>query len=249
MKITVIAPIALKRKSTYESKPCCKALPCEFEFTFIDQGPTLILNSYDQVFAAPGVVLKAQEAEAKGADAIVINCAADTGIQACREAVSIPVIGVMESTLLFTAQFAGQVAILTFSDRINGRYQEAARSLGMSHRLICPRTVSLPAGSGKGEEDVVNALYENIRDIYDHTLCDSFILGCSDFEGMGLMMGCPQVAGVDQGLKAKLAETDLQVHVYKPFDVGINQAYIAALMHVRNSRKTYPAPHTVYYNL
>ena len=63
MKITVIAPIALKRKSTYESKPCCEALPCDFEFVFIDEGPMLVLNAYDQAYATFGVVKKAQEAQ------------------------------------------------------------------------------------------------------------------------------------------------------------------------------------------
>ena len=87
-----------------------------------------------------------------------------------------------------------------------------------------------------------------IKDIYDHTLCDSFILGCSDFEGAGLMMGCSSVAGIDEGLQAKLAENSLKVNIYKPFDIGIHTAYIAALMHVQNSRKTYPAPHTVFNN-
>jgi Hydantoin racemase len=246
MKITVIAPIALKRKSTYESKPCCQSLPCDFDFVFIDEGPMLILNAYDQAFASPGVVLKAQEAEANGADAIIINCTADTALYACREAVSIPVIGAAESTFLFTAQFTDQITVLTFSDRINGRFYDIARNLGMSHRLTCSRTVSLPEGSGKGKDDVVNALYENIKDIYDHTRCDSFMLGCSDFEGMGHMMGCPGVAGIDEGLKAKLSENSLKVYLYKPFDVAVNQAYIAALMHARSSRKTYPAPHTIY---
>ena len=248
MKITVIAPIALKRKSTYANKPCCKALPCEFTFTFIDKGPMVVLNSYDQTFAAPGVVLKAQEAEANGADPIVINCAADTALQACREAVSIPVIGVFESTMLFSSQLADQVTVLSFSDRILGRYRNTVRNMAMSHRLTDVRSVALPEGSDKSQESVINTLYAAIKDVYDTTLCDSFILGCSDFEGAGLMMGCTDVAGIDEGLHAKLAENGLHVNIYKPFDIGINMAYIAALMHVQNSRKTYPAPHTVYDN-
>lgn len=248
MKISVIAPIALKRKSSYENKPCCRALPCEFSFTFIDKGPMLVLNTYDQTFAAPGVVLKAQEAEAAGADAIVINCAADTGLQACREAVNIPVIGVFESTMLFSAQLADQVTVLTFSDRINGRYRNVVRNMGMSHRLTDSRTVTVPEGMEKTKENIIRTLYTNIKDVYDSTLCDSFILGCSDFEGAGLMMGCTDVAGIDEGLRAMLEENGLNVQIYKPFDIGIHTAYIAALMHVQNSRKTYPAPHTVFNN-
>ncbi len=249
MKITVIAPIALKRKSTYEDKPCTAALPCDFEYVFIDDGPMLMLNAYDQAFAAPGMVLRAQEAQASGADAIVINCTADSALRACREAVDIPVIGVAESTLLYSTQFTDQIAVLTFSDRINGRFYDMARSLGMSDRLTTSRTVSLPEGSDKGADDVVNALFENIKDIYETTRCDSFMLGCSDFEGMGYMMGCPGVAGVEEKLMARLAKSGMKVTIYKPFEVGVNMAYIAVLMKGTSSRKTYPAPHTRYSKL
>ena len=62
------------------------------------------------------------------------------------------------------------------------------------------------------------------------------------------MMGCTDVAGIDEGLRAMLEENGLNVQIYKPFDIGIHTAYIAALMHVQNSRKTYPAPHTVFNN-
>lgn len=260
MKITVIAPICKPKKSPesqnsgekdqvrkqYQLKKCCTELPADFDFVFIEQGPSLVLNAYDQTFAASGVVQKAIEAQHNGADAIIINCTADTALAACREAVDIPVIGPTESTMLYTTQFTDQFCVLTFSNRINGRFIKIARELGLSHRLTAATTVSLPAGSDKGKEDVINALYNKIKEVYENTLCDSFMLGCSDFEGMGYMMGCPGVAGVEEGLKAKLLEAGMEVHLYKPFEVAVYQAYISVLMERTNSRKTYPKPHTFY---
>lgn len=260
MKIVVIAPIcklggsdaAQKEqdkdqvKKQYERKKCCTDLPADFEFVFIERGPSLVLNAYDQTHAAEGVVKRAVQAEREGADAIIINCTADTALQACREAVNIPVIGPTESTMLYSTQFTDQIAVLTFSDRINGRFIKIARELGMAHRLTCSKTVSLPPESDKGKDDVVNALFDAIKEIYLTTLCDSFMLGCSDFEGMGYMMGCPGVAGVEEGLREKLAATGMNICLYKPFEVAVYQAYVSALMHVGNSRKTYPSPHTLY---
>lgn len=254
MKITVIAPIkAPKHKAgeedsrdsvreEYRRKKCCTGLPAQFEFVFIDEGPKLLLNAYDQTYAAPGVVKKAIEAESAGSDAIVINCTADTALRACREAVSIPVFGPTESTMLYAAQFTDQFSVLTFSDRINGRFYRIAAELGMSARLTCSKTVKLPQYSDKGADDVINALFNTISEIYQSTLCDGFMLGCSDFEGMGYMLGCPGVVGVEEGLTQRLAAAGMDIVLYKPFEIAIYQAYISVLMNMKSGRRSYPLP-------
>jgi allantoin racemase len=61
----------------------------------------------DEVLAAPGVVDAAIKAEADGAEAVVIDCMLDPGLDAAREAVSIPVIGCGEAAMRATgAPFA-----------------------------------------------------------------------------------------------------------------------------------------------
>lgn len=257
MKITVIAPITKRvkdadgqnkvtNKTEYSSKECISELPCEFEFTFIENGPHLMLNAYDQAFAIRGVVEKAVQAEKNGADAIVINCSADTGLAACREAVSIPVIGPTESTLLYSAQFCDKISVITGYKRINGRFYKMARELGMAHRLTCTKEVRIPEGGFSGEEKIVEGVFQVVRDIYDTTGCDSFMLGCSDFDGLSYMLGYPGLHGLEEKLMDKLAEAGIEINFYKPFDIAIYQAYISALLKEKNSRRTYPAPHTIY---
>lgn len=254
MKITVIAPIQAPKhnekekderdsvREAYQKKKCCTDLPAQFEFVFIEEGPKLLLNSYDQTYAAPGVVKQAIQAERNGADAIVINCTADTALRACREAVSIPVFGPTESTMLYAVQFTDQFSVLTFSDRINGRFFRMADELGLSSRLTCSKTVRLPENSSKGAVDVIDALFEAIADIYQRTRCDGFMLGCSDFEGMGYMLGCPGVEGVEEGLRLKLSTAGMNIILYKPFEIAINQAYISVLMNIKPGRISYPRP-------
>jgi allantoin racemase len=254
MKITVIAPIQAPKhkeeetderdsvRKEYQNKKCCTDLPAQFEFVFIEEGPKLLLNAYDQTYAAPGVVKQAIQAEQNGADAIVINCTADTALRACREAVTIPVFGPTESTMLYAAQFTDQFTVLTFSDRINGRFYRIAGELGLSARLTCSKTVKLSEHSDKGAGDVINALFDAISDINNNTLCDGFMLGCSDFEGMGYMLGCPGVVGVEEGLKKKLLEAGLDIILYKPFEIAIYQAYISVLMNMKSGRISYPRP-------
>ncbi len=257
MKITVIAPITKRVKDTdgqskmtnkteYSNKKCITELPCEFEFSFIKDGPSLMLNAYDQAYALRGVVERAIRAEKEGADAIVINCTADTGLAACREAVSIPVIGPTESTILYSTQFTDRISVITGLDRINGRFYKIVRELGMAHRLACAREVQIPEGGFKSKGDIVEGVFEVIHDIYRTTGCDSFMLGCSDFDGLAYMLGCPGLHGLEEALAARLELEGMRINFYKPFDIAIYQAYVSILMNAKSSRSTYPAPHTLY---
>src|SRR5215217_7391921 len=67
-------------------------------------GPSVIASTYEDARAAPAVLDAVLSAEADGADGVVVNCTADTGVEAAREAVRIPVVGATQAALHLTAQ-------------------------------------------------------------------------------------------------------------------------------------------------
>lgn len=69
----------------------------EVDIVYLDYGPASIESRYDDVLAAPFVVKKAEWAEANGYDAVVVSCMNDPGVEASKEAVSIPVVGAREA--------------------------------------------------------------------------------------------------------------------------------------------------------
>ncbi len=206
MKIAVISPILAPAAYDYRKKfrlKDCENVPAEFVFSYIDVGPQFILNAYDDAYAAPDLIRKVVQCEQKGFDAVVINCSADTALRACREAVSIPVIGPTECTMLYAGQLVDQFSVLTFSARINSRFERIAHELGVSHRLACVSSVEIPFHDlSNGQEKVENALLEEIKRISAATGCDGYILGCTDFED------------VAWGLNEKLQEENLNVVLF-----------------------------------
>ena len=60
---------------------------------FIDRGPRAIETRVEAAIAAANMIPKAIEAEKGGAEAIVIDCFGDPGLEVLRECVSIPVVG------------------------------------------------------------------------------------------------------------------------------------------------------------
>lgn len=241
MKIAIISPIlappsredGIDYREKFRLRDCAN-VPAEFEFSYISEGPRFILNSYDDSYAAPDLLRKVIEAEKNGADAIVINCSADTALRACREAVSIPVIGPTESTFLYASQLVDTFAVLTFSNRINNRFVRIAHELGLSHKLECVKSVEIDFDDiSNGEQAVVDSLFDVIKGIHDEDRCDGYILGCTDFEDVA-----PQ-------LSEKLKQNSIEVVLLKPFEISVYQAYITASMGLKQGKNSYPKPQCI----
>jgi allantoin racemase len=238
MNIAVISPIlapehnegAGSQRNSFRLRDCAN-IPADFTFHYIEEGPKFILNAYDDALAVPGLLRRAIAAERDGADAIVINCSADTGLRAVREAVSIPVFGPSETTMLYAAQLADRFCVLTFDARTVGRFERIADALGVRRNVDCIRSVELPFEEiSDGHEKVVDALFYEIQDVFETRGCDGFMLGCTDFED------------VSPELSERLKASNIDAVVLKPFEIAVHQAYITVLMGLKQGRKSYPAP-------
>jgi allantoin racemase len=101
MKICLIVPIITKSFIDEEHAPerFGKYIrpDTEVDIVYLDHGPASIESEYDDALAAPFVMKKADWAEANGYDAVVVSCMNDPGVEASKEAVSIPVVGAREA--------------------------------------------------------------------------------------------------------------------------------------------------------
>lgn len=229
----ILAPTQTDHRTRFRSRDCA-GIPAEFTFAYIEAGPAFIVGAYDDTYAAPGLLKKAMEAQNAGADAIVINCSADTGLRACREALRIPVIGPTESTMLYAPQLVDHFTVLTFSKRTQGRFVRIAHELGVERFLEDVVSLKIPFSDiGNGDEQVVDALFHAIDKKYHEAGCDGFMLGCTDFED------------VAPALSHRLLKSNIPATVFKPFEVAVSQAYITLKMGLLQGPLSYPAPNTI----
>ena len=143
-------------------------------------------SALDAVMAGPEIVKRAIQAEKDGFDAIVLYCFSDPALDACREAVSIPVVGGGQASCLVSAMVGRQSGILItdkkrLPEKMAFRYQTGVvpdniRSMSgvdLSHVDIWKdreKTVEILADAGKRliEKDGVQVI----------------ILGCLSFLGL-----------------------------------------------------------------
>ena len=106
---------------------------------------------------------------APGCDAVLIAVSYDTGLQAARELLPIPVVGMTEAALLSACMLGGRMGVITFGLRVRPLYEELAAGYGLSSRIAGWRTQESQAAYGSGAHDELDQLIVAIaNDLVDN---------------------------------------------------------------------------------
>ena len=95
-------------------------------------GPASIEGFYDEAFAVPGLIQALLNAP--DADAGIVACFDDTGLDAARSAVGFPVIGICEAALVTAGQIAKRIGVVTTLPRSIVPLEELVRRYGFAER-------------------------------------------------------------------------------------------------------------------
>jgi allantoin racemase len=165
-------------------------------------GPASIEGYYDEAFAVPGLI----QAFSKSidADAGIIACFDDTGLDAARSVARFPVVGICEAALVTAGQLAKRIAIVTTLPRSVVPLEELVRRYGFADRaLVTACNVAVleleKAGSGAGEKlaaEIARALDKG---------AEAIVLGCAGMADLAATLsqkfGVPVIDGVSAAVK------------------------------------------------
>ncbi|WP_111559039.1 aspartate/glutamate racemase family protein [Paracoccus sediminilitoris] len=171
--------------------------------------PASIEGHHDEVMAAPHLLREVAQAEAEGADAIVIACFDDPAIGACREIATGPVIAICEAGMTAASMVATTFSIVTTLPRSVPVIEELVRKYGQDHKCRRVRSAAIPVLAleepGSDARDRVRA--EIMRAI-DEDGCEAVLLGCAGMSDLTAWLttetGIPVIDGVS--VATKLAE-------------------------------------------
>jgi allantoin racemase len=165
-------------------------------------GPASIEGFYDEAFAVPGLIRALLEAP--DADAGIIACFDDTGLDAARSVARFPVVGICEAALVTAAQLAKRIAIVTTLARSIVPLEELVRRYGFADRaLVTACNVAVldleKTGSGAAEKldaEIALALDKG---------AEAVVLGCAGMADLALTLsqrfGIPVIDGVAAAVK------------------------------------------------
>ncbi len=107
----------------------------------LPDGPPAVL-SWQDWHAAVGPLCRCIEAEA--ADAYVVACASDPGIEAARAITSRPVLGLFRCAIAAAAARAERFGVLAIVDASMARHRAALRAMGLDGRLAAEVALNVP---------------------------------------------------------------------------------------------------------
>lgn len=206
MKIVVINPNTTVSMTAKIGEAAAKAASNGTDILAVNPsyGPPSIEGYYDEVFAIPGIIEEIRRH--RDADAFIIACFDDTGLDAARCATSVPVIGIGEAGFHLVSLVAGKFGVVTTLARSVPaiehnlvKYGLFAKCSGVRASEVAVLDLELP-----GSEACLKISTEIGRSISEDK-AEAIVLGCAGMADLAHQLaeehGLPVLDGVSCAVK------------------------------------------------
>jgi allantoin racemase len=175
--------------------------------TFVDavqptMGPASIESHYEEALAVPGILEQVALGEAEGADAYVVACFGDPGLDAARELARGPVIGIAEAAMHAAALVGRRFTVVTTLGRTTARARELAARYGFAEACVAVRACEVPV-LGLEHPGARERLTRECHRAVQEDGADAIVLGCAGMAELCAVIadevGVPVVDGVTAG--------------------------------------------------
>ena len=166
-------------------------------------GPASIEGAYDDAFAVPGLLERIAEGETQRADAHVIACFDDTGLDAARALASAPVIGIGEAGFHAASMLAHRFAVVTTLARSVPVLENNLLRYGLDRR--CARVRACDVAVLELDNPASNArarIGAEISRALDEDGAEAIVLGCAGMAELAASLAAEFAVPVIDGVAA-----------------------------------------------
>ncbi|MEL6815676.1 MAG: aspartate/glutamate racemase family protein [Cyanobacteria bacterium J06598_3] len=155
------------------------------------RGPESVESFYDEYLAIPGIL--EQIILDRDADAFIVACWGDPGLEAAREITTKPVIGISEASLYVANMLAAKWSVVTTLHRVRNMVEKTIVKTGLTERCASVRTTKLSVL--ETEQDRANTL---------NILTEASQLAIQEDGAEAICLGCAGMSGLEQELENRL---------------------------------------------
>lgn len=175
-----------------------------------EDGPVSIESHFDEAVSVIGVCEEVMEGARQGCDAYVVACFGDPGLNAARELVRAPVVGIAQAAFQMASLIATRFSVVTTLSRTCVIAEHLLHSYGYAHLCRRVRAAEVPVLDLERDPDIAYLLIvEEARKARDEDGIGAIVLGCAGMADLapriGEAIGLPVVEGV--GAAVVLAES------------------------------------------
>lgn len=168
--------------------------------------PASIEGYADEAMAVPAMLAAIRAAEARGAEAHVIACFDDPGLNAAREVAAGPVIGICQAAVQVAMTLAARFSIVTTLPRSVPIIEDLVEAYGAGRRCRRVRAIDLPVLALEEDPDTAfRLLVAEIRAARTQDSAEAVVLGCAGMaelcDRLTAATGVPVIDGVTAAVK------------------------------------------------
>lgn len=230
-RIELITPIITEGIRTLDDVNPFRRADLIVSHTLIQQGPASIESEFDEALSVPDTIRKAIDAERRGANAIIIDCMGNPGLHACREAVTIPVLGPCQASMHVASMLGHRFSFITVLERLRAMIDKLAAGYGLRDNYASFRAIDIPVLDLAHDMRKLNeALAREAAAAIRNEGADAIVLGCTGF------FGCASA------IRDALLADGLDVPVIDPIPLAVHMADALVKTGLSHSKRTYPPP-------
>ncbi|GGH65814.1 aspartate/glutamate racemase family protein [Rothia aerolata] len=206
MKIKVINPNTTQSMTRLiERSLFTYAVEIDLQVVSPSMGPASIESHYDEALSVPGLLAEIKSGLDWGADAFVVACFGDPGIEAAREISPVPVIGIAEGAFHVASLLGGKFSIVTTLARTIGRAEYLLHETGLGARCAGAHACDIAVlDLEKPESNALETIIEASRAALAADESHAVVLGCAGMaeyvDEVSAAIGAPVVDGVSAAL-------------------------------------------------
>lgn len=201
----------------------------EVDFRGVKAGPALFDSYHDWVIADLALFEAGKTAQEEGYDAVCIDTMSDSGMNALRSVLDIPVIGPGRASYLLALLLGNCFSVLTQWDPWIGLYKKSLTEYGLADKCASIRSINTPPDLENllgGKEEVV---FPKLRDA---------AMACIEEDGAEVI--CMGSTTMHQAVP--YLQENLPVPVINPGPLTYKLAELVLGLGLSHSRKAYPRP-------
>ncbi|ASY65672.1 Hydantoin racemase (plasmid) [Sinorhizobium sojae CCBAU 05684] len=198
-------------------------------------GPASIEGHYDGAIAVPGLLTEIRDGQAAGAQAAIIACFDDTGLDAARALADIPVLGLCESAVVTAALLAQRFTVVTTLERSRVLIENLIRHYGMGGRAKV-RAADIPVLQLENEASgAIHKLKRQIERALGEDGAEAIVLGCAGMADLARSLqreyDVPVIDGVAAAVKQAeaLVAQGLKTSKRSSYAAPLPKLYIGAM--------------------
>jgi len=200
-----------------------------FDYKPVKAAPALYDSYHDYVLADVSIFEAGLSAQDDGYDAVCIDTMSDSGMNALRSVLDIPVIAPGRASFLTALMFANNFGILTQWDPWKGLYKKTLREYGLEDKCVSIRSPNIPP-------DVSSLLGGKEEDVFPKLLAAA--MQCVEDGAEAICLGSTTMHQSHAWLQERLP-----VPLINPGPLTYKLAEAALALGLKHSHLAYPKPH------